>query len=63
MNRQPWTQAQVDKLIELYPNHHTAVVAKAVKYEMALLTCLNGGLVAVTKDELIGCEGAREFRR
>lgn len=30
MNRSPWTIDQIDKLYELYPNHHTAAVAKAV---------------------------------
>lgn len=35
----------------------------AMKYEQVLLACLNGGLVAVTEHELIGCEGAREIRK
>lgn len=30
MNRTPWTQQQINKLTEMYANHHTAVVAKAV---------------------------------
>ena len=35
----------------------------AMYYQTALINCLNGGLIAVTDKEIIGCEGARSIKR
>lgn len=53
-------------LIDTYTTSQQKVVKAervAKSYEQVLLACLNGGLVAVTEHELIGCEPAHSIRK
>lgn len=53
------TSWAVDQVIE---RQTRAAKQEAKTYQMALINCLNGGVVSRVGDEVVACEGAVTFR-